>query len=1037
MSSHLDLPSLEAEVAAQWRERDVFARSLAAREHAPRWTFHEGPPTANGRPGVHHALARTFKDVFCRYRTMRGFRVDRKAGWDCHGLPVELEVEKQLGLNTKHDVERYGGEAFTDACRNSVLTYVDEWQTLTDRLGFWLDTDHPYRTMDDSYMESVWWALSEVHRRGLLYQAHRVVPHCPRCETTLSAHELAQGYEPVADTAAFVRFPLTKSADRQRLLSDCGVADGKVALVAWTTTPWTLPANQALAVAPDLEYALVRDGDTLTVVAAERAAVDGDVLATFSGAALVDLTYRPPFEWLPAPAAGHRVLAADWVSADSGTGVVHVAPAHGAEDFALGAENGLSAATPLVADGTFDDRAGPWAGQAALDAQPDLLADLAARGLLAGTETVQHRYPHCWRCSTRLLYLAKPSWFVRMDGARQRMKEFNADVAWLPEHVRDGRFGSWLDSDVDWALGRERYWGTPLPLWQCACGRELCVSSRRQLQHLTGQEVPDLHKPHVDRLNVPCPDCGETMRRTPEVCDVWWDSGCMPFAQHGWPHTPDAEPPAPAPADFVCEGLDQTRGWFYSLLAVSALVFDQPAFRSALCLGLVLDEHGQKMSKTRGNAVDPFTMFDRHGADAVRWYFLSKTPWDGYEFSETDLRDQTAPLRTLWHVARMYDTYRQAAGLDHPDTPEPVALSDLDRWQHDRTANTASVMREALDAGDAAAAVHAFAGLVEDLSDWWLRRSRRRLWDGEKRAFAVLGSTLRTMAAVLAPLCPFLADWLWQTAGGSDSVHLADWPQPDTSNDRGLQEAMEVVRHLTVMGRAVRAREGLPLRQPLAAGTFAVADPRVRARAETLKGLLKEELNLKDARFSAQTHTTLVARPNFRALGPRLGRQVQAVKAALAEADQELLAQLQAGGSVQLNVGESTVELAPDDVVVSAEMLDGFACESDGALAVTLDLRLTDELREEGTVREVLRFLQDVRRQQGMAVDQRVAAVVDADPTTREALQKSADHVRSEVLATSLTFQPLDVADRHPLSVGWVAVTLTAVRAVGRPNGSL
>ena len=987
------LPNLETRVLARWKQDDTFARSLARREHAPRWVFYEGPPTANGHPGVHHVLARTFKDVFARHRTMAGYRVDRRAGWDCHGLPVELETQRQLGLRSKSDVLAYGVRAFNDACRESVMRYTDEWDALTDRLGFWLDTDNAYRTMDDDYVESVWWSLRQVFDRGLLYRAERVVPHCPSCQTTLSSHELAQGYRDVAQTAACVAFELTGSGE---------------ALLAWTTTPWTLPANLALAVSNDLQYARVRHHGRTFVLAADRVTevlgAGATVLGLLSGAELVGRTYTPPFAMTDAPAGAYVVAAADFVQSDTGSGVVHVAPAHGEVDFALGLELGLPARTPVGLDGRYS--AGPWAGQATTDAEPALLDELRDRGLVVAEEQLTHRYPHCWRCRTALMYAAKPTWYAQTTKVAQRMLELNAQVGWHPESAGSGRFGAWLNGNVDWALSRERFWGTPLPLWVCDGGHVHCVGSRAELAELSGARPDDLHRPAVDALTFACPECAKTMRRTPEVLDGWWDSGAMPFAQHGAPRTNAEQFAQQFPAAYVCEGLDQTRGWFYSLLAVSTLVFDAAPYEHVLCLGLVADADGKKMSKTLGNAVDPWRLFDGYGADACRWYYLTaKPPWEGYAFDEADVRDAASRLLTLWHVARFWRTHHDAGGQPQ-HTVADVALTDLDRWLLSRLDATTHAASDALDAYDATAAARAVDAFVDELSNWYLRLSRGRVWAGDATALATLRHALEVVARLAAPLAPFLADELYALTGQPESVHLTDYPQAANDRDEPLEAAMDTVRELARLGRSVRAQAKLALRQPLAEATVLLGVDDDADVFMALAGLLAAELNVKAvtlARSSADV-ADLQLKLNFARVGPRLGARTKAVAAALAAGGADLARRFVSAGELTVSAGGRDVELDDDDVEVRMLPRAGHCLATEGERAVALLTDLSDALRHEGWARDVCHAVQMRRRELDLHVSDRVRLTLSADAELLAAVTVHRDWLARETLAVELRY---------------------------------
>ncbi|HEX2161309.1 MAG TPA: isoleucine--tRNA ligase, partial [Thermoleophilaceae bacterium] len=770
VDSRQSFPALEEEMLARWRERDVFAESVRRREGAEPFVFYEGPPTANGRPGSHHVLSRVFKDVFPRYQTMRGRQVRRKAGWDCHGLPVELEIEKELGLAHKRDIEDYGIDKFNAKCRESVLRYIDEWNRLTERIGFWIDTDDAYYTLDNDYIESVWWSLKQVWDKGLLYEGHKVGPYCPRCGTGLSSHEVALGYKDVVDPSIYVRFPL---------VSNDGATTGE-SLLVWTTTPWTLPGNVAVAVAPKVTYVRARVGDETLILAEPLVGRvlgdDAQILESFPGADLIGRAYRGPIFQLAdgGPQEAFRVIAGEFVTTDDGTGLVHLAPAFGEDDFDAAAAAGIfdpaaaapstvdgvhAAATeaasgpalynPVRRDGTFDDRVAGFAGRFVKD--PDvtaaLIADLDARGALFKAEDYDHSYPHCWRCDTPLLYYAKSSWYVRTTAVKDELLAANERVTWYPEHIKHGRFGNWLENNVDWALSRERYWGTPLPIWRSEDGEEtICIGSRAELERLAGDLPDDLHRPYVD--DVVFEHRGRVFRRVPDLIDVWWDSGAMPFAQWHQPFENADEFEQSFPADYICEALDQTRGWFYSLLAISTLLFDRSSYETVLCLGLILDEQGQKMSKSKGNVVVPWDVLDQHGADAFRWYyFTSKQPWDGYRFSLDTVGESVRQfMKPLWNTYSLFVLYANVndvepvplselaavAGAAGPDAQPP--LTDLDRWILSRLQATTATAIDRLDDFDTTAAGRAVAAFVDELSNWYVRRSRRRFWDGDPAA---------------------------------------------------------------------------------------------------------------------------------------------------------------------------------------------------------------------------------------------------------------------------------------------------------------
>src|SRR4051812_2069609 len=985
-------PELEERVLARWRERDVFQASLRRREGAEPWVFYEGPPTANGRPGAHHVLARVFKDIYPRFKTMRGYRVDRKAGWDCHGLPVEIAVEQKLGLKTKSDIERVGIAEFNRLCRESVFEYLQDWNALTERIGFWLDLDDAYRTLDDSYIESVWWALRQIHDKGLLYESYRVVPYCPRDETALSSHEVSLGYKDVADPSVYVRFPVV-GADES--------------LLVWTTTPWTLVSNAAVAVHPSLQYVRARkDGETFVLAEELVGRVLGEegveILERFPGTALDGVRYVPPFDFIPGSEygeRGHSVLLADFVTATDGTGLVHTAIAFGEDDFNLGKKYGLNVINPVRLDGTYDERIGPYAGRFVKDADPDLIEDLRSRGRLLRSEVYEHAYPHCWRCGTPLIYYAKPSWYIATSTLRDRLLASNETVDWYPEHIKHGRFGDWLEHNVDWALSRERYWGTPLPVWRCENGHLHCIGSYGELEELSGVKLDDHHRPYVDDVGFPCAECGSPMQRVPEVIDVWFDSGSMPFAQHHAPFEHSERFEGRFPADFICEALDQTRGWFYSLLAVSTLLFDRSSYRDVVCLGLLVDEDGKKMSKSLGNVVAPWDVIERFGADAFRWFFFtSKQPWDGYRFSIDAVGESTRKfMTTLWAVHHFHAQYA-------PETEtEPT---DLDRWIRSRLAATVTEVTERLDAFDATFAGRAIGDFVDDLSNWYVRRSRRRFWAGESAAFDTLREVLVTLAQLLAPFTPFLADELYeQLAGDEASVHLCDWPVAG-ERDVALEDDMRVAREAVRLGLSARAAATIKLRQPLRAAVV-VAAGREREAIERLRDVVAEELNVKELRFvdRADELGSYEIKPNYRALGPRFGKSMPQVAAAVAALDPAHVAvALREERPIGIAIDGGEHSLGPDDLMLAMQPLEGYQLEREGSHAVALELTLDDELRREGLAREVVRAIQETRKRAGLEVSDRIVLRLGGDGALLAAARAHEPYVAGEVLAIEVSY---------------------------------
>jgi isoleucyl-tRNA synthetase len=1028
-------PELEEGVLARWRERDVFHRSLSNREGAEVWSFYEGPPTANGRPGSHHVLSRVFKDVYPRYRTMRGYRVPRKAGWDCHGLPVELEVEKELGISSKGEIEEYGIGKFNERCRASVFEYVEEWNRLTERIGFWIDLDDPYVTLDNEYIESVWWSLSQLWEKELLYEGHKVVPYCPRCGTALSSHEVALGYQDVQDPSIYVRFPLLDSEGES--------------LLVWTTTPWTLPGNEAVAVAPDVTYVKARvDGEILILAEplVERVLGEGtEITGRFPGRDLVGRRYNGPvFPLTDREPRGFPVIVGDFVTTEDGTGLVHIAPAFGEDDYAVAAENGIFDPTehgtlynPVEPDGRFDRCVKGFEGKFVKDPEVTraLIDDLANRDLLFREQVYEHAYPHCWRCGTPLLYYAKSSWYIATSGAREQLLANNEQIGWHPEHIKHGRFGKWLENNVDWALSRDRYWGTPLPIWECSgedCDGRFCAGSVAELRERASGEVPDdLHRPYIDEVTVECERCGGEMSRVESVIDTWYDSGAMPFAQFHYPFENEELFEERFPADFICEAIDQTRGWFYTLLAESTLLFGESSYRNCVCLGLILDPEGQKMSKSKGNVVEPWEVIDTHGADAFRWYYLTaQQPWSGYRFSVETVGESVRQfLLTLWNTYSFWVLYANAEELQPLTLAEAWrsrqrgegADGDLDRWALSRLQATVSTVREQLDAFDCTAAGRAIAAYVDELSNWYVRLSRRRFWEGDVAAFATLRHCLLTVSALLAPFTPFLADEIYANlAAGKDeeafgecpdSVHLLDFPAvAEELLDTELETAMEAVRLTVELGRAARAQAKAKIRQPLRRAVI-VANEAERGAISARAELVKAELNVKELDF-VEEESELVSyavKPNYRSLGPRFGKRMPQVAAAVAALDPVHVAAVMAdGGQVGINVDGDEHTLSADEVTLSLQPLEGYEVEAEAGHAVALQLELDDELRREGLAREIVHAVQNARKEAGLEITDRIELSLGGDEELLEAARAHEDYLSGEVLATAVAYDGAD-----------------------------
>jgi isoleucyl-tRNA synthetase len=1058
-------PELEERVLERWRETDVFQRSLANRADAEVWSFYEGPPTANGRPGSHHVLSRVFKDVYPRYRTMRGYRVPRKAGWDTHGLPVELEVERELGISSKQEIEAFGIAEFNERCRESVFAYVEDWNRLTERIGFWIDLDDPYVTLDAPYIESVWWSLRRIWDAGRLYEGHKVVPYCPRCGTALSSHEVALGYRDVEDPSVYVRLPVEAAGP---------LREGD-ALLVWTTTPWTLISNAAVAVNPEMTYVRARvprdpaapgreaeeaAGEVLVVAETLRERVLGEeaeVVDSFPGSELAGVAYSPPFDYVTGfGPRGHTVLAADFVSAEEGTGLVHTAIAFGEDDFRLGEQYGLTMQNPVTLEGTFDGRVGELAGRFVKDADPEIVAMLERSGRLFRATTYEHAYPHCWRCGTPLLYYAKSSWYVRTSEVREELLANNRAIGWHPEHIREGRFGKWLENNVDWALSRDRYWGTPLPIWECGaedCEERFCAGSVADLRERAVDEVPDdLHRPYIDQVRLRCESCGGEMERVESVIDTWYDSGAMPFAQYHYPFENAQTFEERFPADFICEAIDQTRGWFYTLLAESTLLFERSSYRNCVCLGLILDPEGQKMSKSRGNVVEPWDVISAHGADAFRWYYLTaQQPWSGYRFSVETVGESVRQfLLTLWNTYSFWVLYANAEGLGpedfnagrghavgsaiNPAAPGREAeeaagvYSDLDRWILSRLQSTTATVIERMDDFDCTAAGGAIGTYVEDLSNWYVRLSRRRFWEGDRAAFATLRHCLLETVALLAPFIPFLADEIHANlAGGEDgdfgalpdSVHLRDFPKPDSAlADPGLEAAMAAVRRTVELGRAARAGAKVKVRQPLRKAVV-VAGGAEREAIAARADLIEAELNVKELEFVAEEGelVSYTVKPNFRTLGPRFGKRMPQVAAAVSALDAaHVAATIESGGEFGVNVDGRDHTLGADDAILALEPLEGYEVSSEAGHAVGLQLDLDDELRREGLAREIVHAVQNARRDAGLDVTDRIELALGGDGELLEAAREHQAYIAGEVLATTVRYDGTGGASAGPAS---------------------
>ena len=1020
VSPKLNVNQMEESVLRFWKRHDIFHQSLHLREGGPEYVFFEGPPTANGMPGVHHVLARAFKDIFPRYKTMNGYHVSRRGGWDTHGLPVEIEVERQLGIKNKQEIEQYGIARFNELCRESAFAYIQEWEKLTDRIAYWVDLDEAYVTFKNPYIESVWNILKDYWDKDLLYQGYKVVPYCPRCGTPLSDHEVAQGYQEVADPSVFVRMPL--------------VDEPGTSLLVWTTTPWTLPGNVAVAAGENVDYVKVEhnlpEGGSEKLILAEALLekVFGDenvkVVDRFKGKQLKGKRYHPLYTFLPSVKPAYFVVLGDFVTIEDGTGLVHIAPAFGADDMTMADENDLPILNTVLPDGTFIPEVKPWAGLFIKKADPLIIDNLQERGLLFKVQTYTHDYPFCWRCGTPLMYYARQTWYIRTSIYKDRMVELNESINWYPGYIKNGRFGNWLQNNVDWALGRERYWGTPLPVWECeSCHTQTCIGSVKELSEKAGRDLSslDLHRPYVDEIKFRCPDCGGSMKRVPELIDVWFDSGSMPYGQWHYPFEHQADFGAQFPADFICEAVDQTRGWFYSLHAISTLLKDSVAFKNVICLGLILDANGQKMSKSRGNTVTPWDVIEKNGADAMRWYLYTASPPGQERRFSSDLVGEV--LRsftlTLWNTYSFFITYANLDGW-RPEGSVQITYSPLDQWLRSSLHTLVRDVTTALENYDVLGATRPIEVFVDQLSNWYLRRSRRRFWKSEsdadkKAAYATLYEALVTVSKLLAPTMPFMADELYQNLVRSVdenaplSVHLTEWPAFDEALiDEKLNREMALVMKLVSLGHAARNKANRKVRQPLAEVAFAVGNREEGEIALAHADLLEDELNVKKVRLlnAANEAVSFSLNPLPKQLGQKYGSKFPEIRKAVLALDAEKTASsLLAGNAVKVEADGESYWLLPEEVEVRVNARSGYAVASEGAYLAALVTDLTPELIQEGLAREFVRRVQDLRKSAGLEIADRINLYVSASPALAEAINIQMDYICTETLARELKFE--------------------------------
>ena len=1049
LSERISYPSVEKEILAFWKERRIFEKSISSREGKPGFTFYEGPPTANGRAGIHHVMARTLKDLVCRYKTMRGFQVHRKAGWDTHGLPVEIEVEKELGFKHKEDIVRYGVAAFNAKCRESVWRYKADWEKMTEQMGYWVDMSDPYITLDNTYIESVWWALKRFHDSGMMYKGYKIQPYCPRCETPLSSHEVSLGYDDVKDPSVYVRMRLKDAPDTSFLV--------------WTTTPWTLIANVALAVAPEVTYVTVEHhGEKLILAEARLGVLDGPykILDRYPGKKLSGREYDRMFSFHPVEKKAFYVVEADFVTTEDGTGIVHMAPAYGEDDYRTSKVYDLPTIHPVNSSGEFGPDVPDFAGKFVKDADLDIIRNLKERKILYKKETITHSYPHCWRCHTPLLYYARDSWYISTTKYAKRMLELNKSITWVPPEVGVGRFGNWLEENKDWALSRDRFWGTPLPIWICRnCGEKRCIGSIDEYRKGKGVREPlDLHKPFVDDVTFTC-TCGGEMRRTPELIDVWFDSGAMPFAQWHYPfeHRELIDAHERFPADFISEGIDQTRGWFYSLHAISSFLFDSPAFKMVMVNELILDKDGQKMSKSKGNTVDPFATLARYGADTTRWYLVTTSPpWRPTMYVEEGLGEvQRKFFGTLVNVYAFFGMYANIDGFTYAEERIPVLdRPEIDRWILSTLNSLIQRYIEAMDACDVTRAARDVSGFtIDQLSNWYVRRNRRRFWKSEHgkdkiAAYQTLYECLVSVVHLMAPFSPFLAEELYRNLNSvthkqdSESVHLAMIPAVATEAiDADLEERMARAEKIVMLVRAMRMKSNLKVRQPLRRIILPIAGEHEREEIRRMEDLILDEINVRTVEYVGDESGIVrkKAKANFKTIGPKYGKLAQPVAARIKTMTPAEISALEKEGSVRINVNGSTISITPEDLEIIREDIEGWLVESDGSLTVALDTELTPELLAEGIAREFVNRLQNMRKEAGFAVTDRISIAVRTEGAIGRQLLAMKEYICSETLAEefSMEFTEGEFTDTFDLNGVNVAVGIRrrAARTQPSPTG--
>lgn len=1037
IAGRVNIPEVEEKILKYWQEKKIFQKSLDNRHNAPHFVFYEGPPTANGRPGIHHVMSRTIKDVVCRYKTMKGFYVSRKAGWDTHGLPVEIEVEKQLNIDGKEGIEAYGIDKFNEKCKESVFNYKNEWDDLTKRIAFWLDLENPYITFQNDYIESVWWILKNLFDRDLIYKGFKILPYCPRCETPLSSHEVSQGYKEVKDPSIYVKFQMEDDPDTSFLI--------------WTTTPWTLISNVALAVHPNVEYLKVKYQGEQLLIAKNRANTvlkdEFEIIERFQGWQLERKRYKPLFQFVPLEKDAFYVILGDFVTTEDGTGIVHIAPAFGEDDYMVGNKYDLPLLRPVDKSGRFEDMIVDYKNKFVKDADPIIISDLKNRSLLFRKDDVEHSYPHCWRCASPLLYYARDSWYIKTTQFKEAMLKTNSQINWYPPEVGEGRFGEWLNNNVDWALSRDRYWGTPLNIWICeTCENVLALGSLEELK-TKGRNVPDdidLHKPYVDEIVIPCAKCKGEMKRVPEVIDVWFDSGSMPYAQWHYPFENKEIFETNFPADFICEGVDQTRGWFYSLLAISTLLFNKPAFKNIVVNELVLDKDGQKMSKSKGNIVVPEEIISQFGVDPLRWYFITvSSPWVPKRFDIEGIAEVYRKFfDTLFNTYSFFALYANIDKFDPSMNTVPFDdKPEIDRWILSLLYSKVEMVNEKLEYYDMTRAARIVSDFVlDDISNWYVRRNRKRFWKGELNrdklsAYQTLYEVLFTVAKLIAPIAPFVSEEIYLNLRLKDeleSVHLVDFPilteDMRQKQDRKLEERMRIAQQVVSLARSLRNNAMIKVRKPLRELIIASPSQSVRDSATLTAEIIKDEINVKKLSIIEKTSDIVLkkAKPKYKQLGPKVGKLMKKVADIISNLKEETLLHLEESGEIKLDIEGTQIHISLDDVEIFEEIRrDKVIVVREGNILIALDTHITPELEKEGLAREFVNRVQNLRKEAGFDVTDRIMIYYNAPEKIHNAVQHLADYIMTETLATSLESSMDESKMKKDLKIDGMSLTIS------------